>query len=81
MYIAKELWHGRSARDQSIKDVGRGMWRSINDLMLVRYACSWTSNILEQENSLIFLVKIIMERSTNFLKDAYKNNSMNLLYN
>lgn len=81
MYIAKELWHGRSARDQSIKDVGRGMWRSINDLMLVRYACSWTSNILEQENLLIFLVKIIMERNTNFLKDAYKNNSMNLLYN
>lgn len=37
MYIAKELWHGRSARDQSIKDVGRGMWRSINDLMLVRW--------------------------------------------
>ncbi|KAL8125454.1 tRNA threonylcarbamoyladenosine dehydratase isoform X2 [Apium graveolens] len=36
-YIAKELWHGRSAKDQSIKDVGRGMWRSINDLMLVRW--------------------------------------------
>ncbi|XP_057492641.1 tRNA threonylcarbamoyladenosine dehydratase 2 isoform X2 [Actinidia eriantha] len=37
MYIAKELWHGRSARNQSTKDVGRGMWRSINDLMLVRW--------------------------------------------
>ncbi|PSS30058.1 TRNA threonylcarbamoyladenosine dehydratase, partial [Actinidia chinensis var. chinensis] len=37
MYIAKELWRGRSARDQSTKDVGRGMWRSINDLMLVRW--------------------------------------------
>lgn len=36
MYIVKELWHGRSARDQSIKDVGRGMWRSVNELMLVR---------------------------------------------
>lgn len=36
-YIAKELWHGRSAKDQSVKDVGRGMWRSINDLMLVRW--------------------------------------------
>ncbi|KAK4838349.1 hypothetical protein QYF36_013077 [Acer negundo] len=37
MYIAKELWHGRSARDQSAKDVGRGMWRSVNELMLVRW--------------------------------------------
>ncbi|KAM7523871.1 hypothetical protein LguiA_013773 [Lonicera macranthoides] len=37
MYIAKELWHGRSARDQSIKDVGRGMWRSANELILVRW--------------------------------------------
>lgn len=36
MYIVKELWRGRSARDQSIKDVGRGMWRSVNELMLVR---------------------------------------------
>lgn len=36
-YIVKELWHGRSARDQSITDVGRGMWRAINDLMLVRW--------------------------------------------
>ncbi|KAK4430441.1 tRNA threonylcarbamoyladenosine dehydratase [Sesamum alatum] len=37
MYIAKELWHGRSARDQSPKDVGRGMWRSVNELILVRW--------------------------------------------
>lgn len=37
MYIVKELWHGRSARDQSQKDVGRKMWRSINELMLVRW--------------------------------------------
>jgi hypothetical protein len=37
MYVAKELWHGRSARDQFAKDVGRGMWRSVNELMLVRY--------------------------------------------
>ncbi|KAJ8471888.1 hypothetical protein OPV22_026231 [Ensete ventricosum] len=36
MYIVKELWHGRSARDQS-KDVGRKMWRSVNELMLVRW--------------------------------------------
>ncbi|KAF5960385.1 hypothetical protein HYC85_001594 [Camellia sinensis] len=37
MYIVKELWHGGSAREQSTKAVGRGMWRSINDLMLVRW--------------------------------------------
>lgn len=37
MYITKELWHGRSAREASAKDVGRGMWRSVNELMLVRY--------------------------------------------
>ncbi|GAA0144777.1 ligase [Lithospermum erythrorhizon] len=37
MYVVKELWRGRSARDQSSKDVGRGMWRSINELMLVRW--------------------------------------------
>ncbi|XP_058187648.1 tRNA threonylcarbamoyladenosine dehydratase [Rhododendron vialii] len=37
MYIVKELWRGRSARDESMKDIGRGMWRSINDLMLVRW--------------------------------------------
>ncbi|XP_020675805.1 tRNA threonylcarbamoyladenosine dehydratase 2 [Dendrobium catenatum] len=37
LYIVKELWHGRSARDQSSKDVGRKMWRSVNELMLVRW--------------------------------------------
>ncbi|KAK7323214.1 hypothetical protein VNO77_26678 [Canavalia gladiata] len=37
MYIVKELWHGRSAREQLVRDVGRGMWRSINELMLVRW--------------------------------------------
>lgn len=36
-YIAKELWHGRSAREQVAKDVGRAMWRSVNELMLVRW--------------------------------------------
>ncbi|KAK1439306.1 hypothetical protein QVD17_05122 [Tagetes erecta] len=37
MYVAKELWHCRSAKDQSTKEVGRGMWRSVNELMLVRW--------------------------------------------
>ncbi|GAV60466.1 ThiF domain-containing protein [Cephalotus follicularis] len=37
MYIVKELWHRRSAREPSAKDVGRGMWRSVNELILVRW--------------------------------------------
>ncbi|XP_038686215.1 tRNA threonylcarbamoyladenosine dehydratase isoform X2 [Tripterygium wilfordii] len=37
MYVVKELWHGRSARDQSLNDGARGMWRSVNELMLVRW--------------------------------------------
>lgn len=37
MYIVKDLWCGRSAREQSIEHVGRGMWRSVNELMLVRW--------------------------------------------
>ncbi|XP_062006475.1 tRNA threonylcarbamoyladenosine dehydratase 2 isoform X2 [Rosa rugosa] len=37
MYVAKELWHGRSAREPIAKDVGRSMWRSVNELMLLRW--------------------------------------------
>ncbi|XP_075500942.1 tRNA threonylcarbamoyladenosine dehydratase isoform X3 [Primulina tabacum] len=37
MYIVKELWHGRSARDESPKEVGRAMWRSVNELILIRW--------------------------------------------
>lgn len=51
MYITKELWHGRSAREQHVKDVGRGMWRSINELMLVRYEVAF--------NAIVFLRKIL----------------------
>ena len=40
-YIVKELWHGRSAREKHVKDVGRGMWRSVNELMLVRYGVAY----------------------------------------
>lgn len=40
MFVVKELWHGRSAREPFAKDVGRGMWRSVNELMLVRYGFS-----------------------------------------
>lgn len=37
MYVVKELWHGHSAREQVAKDVGRRIWRAINELILVRY--------------------------------------------
>lgn len=36
-YIVRELWHGQSARDQSSRKVGRGMWRSMNTLTLTRW--------------------------------------------
>ncbi|KAH9622083.1 hypothetical protein KSS87_005271 [Heliosperma pusillum] len=45
MYVTKELWRGRSAKDQSIKDVGRAMWRSINELMLVRWDCTKPASV------------------------------------
>lgn len=45
MYVAKELWHGRSAREPSAKDVGRSMWRSVNELMLVRYGFAFVNTI------------------------------------
>ncbi|CAA0814553.1 NAD(P)-binding Rossmann-fold superfamily protein [Striga hermonthica] len=50
MYVAKELWHCRSARDQLPKD-GRGMWRSVNELMLVR----WDSTKPASVSNLILL--------------------------
>ncbi|KAM7267781.1 hypothetical protein ACFE04_009947 [Oxalis oulophora] len=37
MYVVKELWHGRSARETHAKDLGRGMWRSVNELILIRW--------------------------------------------
>ncbi|KAF3331599.1 hypothetical protein FCM35_KLT03005 [Carex littledalei] len=45
VYIVKELWHGRSARDQNQKDVGRKMWRSVNELMLVRWDKSKSATV------------------------------------
>lgn len=36
-YVVRELWRGRSARDQDSTNVGRGMWRSINNLTLTRW--------------------------------------------
>lgn len=48
MYIAKELWHGRSAREPFAKDVGRGMWRSVNELMLVRYGFTFVLPLISK---------------------------------
>ncbi|CAI0419872.1 unnamed protein product, partial [Linum tenue] len=50
-YIVKELWHGRSAREPYTKDVGRGMWRAVNELMLVR----WDSEKPASVSNLILL--------------------------
>lgn len=35
-YIVREMWRGRSARDEAARDVGRGMWRSMNHMCLTR---------------------------------------------
>ncbi|KAF3331565.1 hypothetical protein FCM35_KLT02971 [Carex littledalei] len=51
VYIVKELWRGRSARDQNQKDVGRKMWRSVNEMMLVR----WDKSIPATVSNLILL--------------------------
>ncbi|KMZ59643.1 putative Ubiquitin-activating enzyme (E1) [Zostera marina] len=37
MYIVKELWQGRSARDLYLDVVGQKMWRSVNEMVLVRW--------------------------------------------
>lgn len=66
-YIAKELWHGRSAKDQSIKDVGRGMWRSINDLMLVRWDQSKPASV---SNLILLRFKEADEHESRTLKDV-----------
>jgi hypothetical protein len=38
-YVVRELWRGRSARNQDSSNVGRGMWRSVNQLTITRYVC------------------------------------------
>lgn len=37
VYLVKEVWRGRSARDQGSRDVGRGMWRSMQTMTLTRW--------------------------------------------
>ena len=62
MYIVKELWRGRSARDQSIEHVGRGMWRSVKELILVRY---WFSFSFCHLNYLLALMDFLGQSSEN----------------
>ncbi|KAI5648110.1 hypothetical protein M9H77_34115 [Catharanthus roseus] len=70
MYIVKELWHGRSARDQSIKDVGRGMWRSVNELMLVRWDQTKPASV---SNLILLKFKEADEHETRSLEDIKKD--------
>ncbi|CAL5189891.1 unnamed protein product [Lathyrus oleraceus] len=66
MYITKELWHGRSAREQHVKDVGRGMWRSINELMLVRWDSTKPASI---SNLILLKFKEVDEHESRTLDD------------
>jgi len=44
-YVVRELWRGRSAKDQQSTNVGRGMWRSMNNLTLTRWDSERPPNI------------------------------------
>lgn len=66
VYIAKELWHGRSARDLSIKDIGRAMWRSVNELMLVRWDKTKSASV---SNLILLRFKEADEHESRSLED------------
>ncbi|TKY56684.1 tRNA threonylcarbamoyladenosine dehydratase [Spatholobus suberectus] len=70
MYIVKELWHGRSAREQLVEDVGRGMWRSVNELMLVRWDRTKPSSI---SNLILLKFKEVDEHESRTLDDIKEN--------
>ncbi|KAK9904593.1 hypothetical protein M0R45_000558 [Rubus argutus] len=74
MYVVKELWHGRSAREPFAKDVGRGMWRSVNELMLVRWdqekPASVSNLILLKFNEILKKEPEFFARVTSILKRA-----------
>lgn len=70
VYIVKELWHGRSARDQSIKEVGRGMWRSVNELMLVRWDQAKAASV---SNLVLLRFKEVDEHESRTLEDIKEN--------
>ncbi|KAL6521365.1 hypothetical protein OROGR_017934 [Orobanche gracilis] len=66
MYIAKELWHCRSARDQSPKDIGRGMWRSVNKLMVIsadEHESRSLEDIKDQEPEYFARVTAVLKRA------------------
>ncbi|CAA6664767.1 unnamed protein product [Spirodela intermedia] len=64
MYIVKELWHGRSARDQSTKEAGRKMWRSVNELMLAEEHESTTvEDIRRMEPEFFTMVTGVLKRA------------------
>lgn len=65
-YVAKELWHGRSAKDESPKDVGRAMWRSINEMMLVRYFIHIHHCFEAQVIKRAFLDMSVLDRAKDF---------------
>ena len=35
-YVARDLWRGRSAREQVARDPGKGMWKSMTNMTLTR---------------------------------------------
>lgn len=67
-YVAKELWHGRSAKDESPKDVGRALWRSVNEMMLIRYfiRIRHTSLLEAQVIKKAFLDMSVLDRAKDF---------------
>ncbi|BAT81278.1 tRNA threonylcarbamoyladenosine dehydratase [Vigna umbellata] len=70
MYIVKELWNGRSAREKHVKDVGRGMWRSVNELMLVRWDSTKPASI---SNLILLKFKEVDEHESRTLDDIKEN--------
>ncbi|XP_039054230.1 tRNA threonylcarbamoyladenosine dehydratase-like [Hibiscus syriacus] len=69
-YIVKELWHGRSVRELSAKDVGRGMWRSVNELMLVRWDQAKPASV---SNLVLLKFKEADEHEQRSLEDIKEN--------
>ncbi|XXG53610.1 hypothetical protein AAC387_Pa03g1685 [Persea americana] len=66
MYVVKELWHGQSARDLYVRNRGRGMWRSVNELMLVRWNQSKPASVT---NLILFNFKEAGEHESTTLDD------------
>ncbi|CAK9237974.1 unnamed protein product [Sphagnum troendelagicum] len=59
-YVVRELWRGRSARNQDSSNVGRGMWRSVNQLTITRWDHSRPPSIdnLAEEHEAMTLEEI-----------------------